>query len=204
MGNCAEAYGDEPIAQREQARASMTFARWLFAQLLLGAVLLGDSGPAAAQPASPFPAPPQQTSATYDDWIVRCETRPGPPLQKTCEMLQFTQIKGQTSVLTQIAIGHPQKGRPIPLVIQVPVGAWLPAGVRITAGGKDEGLSVEFKLCTPSACVARIEIKDDVIRKFRAATEQGKLQFKDSQQRDVALPISFKGFGTAYEALLKE
>ena len=28
--------------------------------------------------------------------------------------------------------------------------------------------------------------------------------FKDANQRDVALPVSFKGFGIAYDALTKE
>lgn len=186
----------------------MIFARWPFLAVLACASFVGLSWPAAAQqqkPAtSPFPAPPQQTSATYEDWIVRCEVRPGPPRQKACEMVQFTQLKGQNTVLTQIVIGHPPKGQPIPMVIQVPIGAWLPFGVKLSAGGKDDGVHGEFKICAPNACIARLEIKDDTVRKYRSATEQGMLQFKDSNQRDVALPVSFKGFNTAYEALLKE
>ena len=177
---------------------------WRSAQILACALLVMQGRPASSQPASQFPAPPQQTSATYDDWIVRCETRAGPPRQKTCEMVQFTQVKGQNTVLTQIIIGHPQKGKPTPMVIQVPIGAWLPTGVKLSAGGKDEGLQAEFKVCAPSTCIARLEVKDDTIRKFRALTEQGKLQFKDSNQRDVALPVSFKGFSTAFDALGKE
>jgi len=161
------------------------------------------AGAVAAQPAAQAP-PPQQTSATYEDWIVRCEIKPGPPRQKSCEMVQFTQVKGQPGVLTQIAIGQAAKGQPTPLVIQVPISVWLPAGVKLTAGGKDEGLQMTFKICVPSACIANMEIRDDVIRKLRAATDQGKLQFKDANQRDIALPVSYKGFNPAYEALLKE
>ena len=46
---------------------------------LIGALLVAAAGVAAAQT-------PQQTTATYEDWIVRCETLAGPPPKRTCEM----------------------------------------------------------------------------------------------------------------------
>ena len=174
---------------------------WQSSRIVACALLLGGAGSVAAQPAAPTP---QQTTATYDDWIVRCETLPGPPPQKTCEMVQFTQVKGQPGVLTQIAIGRPVKGQPIKLVIQVPISVWLPAGVKLVPGAKDAGVTATFKRCVPTACFADVGVRDDTIRKFRSTTEAGKLQFKDANQKDVALPVSFKGFGPAYDALLKE
>jgi hypothetical protein len=39
---------------------------------------------------------------------------------------------------------------------------------------------------------------------LRTATETGHIQFKDGNQKDVSLPASFKGFGTAFDALQKE
>jgi invasion protein IalB len=170
---------------------------------LAGALLAGTTGLALAQPAAP-PAPPQQTTATYEDWVVRCETRPGPPPQKTCEMAQFTQAQGQTGLLTSIAIGRPAKQQPLKMVVQVPITVWLPAGVQVTAGGKDTGVPATYKRCFPAYCFADTEIRDDVIRRFRTATENGKLLFKDANQKDVALPVSFKGFGTAFDALARE
>jgi invasion protein IalB len=169
--------------------------------------LVGIPGLAVAQtPASPpATAAPQQTTATYEDWIVRCETQPGPPPQKFCEMVQFTQMKGQGGgVISQIAIGRPVKGQPVKLVIQLPIGVWLPTGIKLTVGAKDPGLLTTFKRCLLSACFADAEIKDDVIRRFRTATEAGQIQFKDGNQKDGSLPVSFKGFGTAFDALAKE
>lgn len=194
----------------------MTQIRWPFARLLACALLVGSAGHAAAQkkaappatppaaPATGQEAPPQQTSATYEDWIVRCETRPGPPVQKACEMVQFTQLKGQQGVLTQIAIGQPVKGQPIRVAMQVPISMWLPTGVKLVMNDKDEGTLAEFKWCVPTACFGIVEIKDDVLNKWRSASEPGKLLFKDGNQRDIALPVSFKGFATAYDALAKQ
>jgi invasion protein IalB len=179
----------------------------LLACLLTGLALFGLPGIAVAQAPAPPPAQsaPQQTTATYEDWIVRCETQPGPPPQKFCEMVQFTQMKGQGGgVISQIAIGRPVKGQPVKLVIQLPIGVWLPTGIKLAVGAKDPGLLTTFKRCIPAACFADAEIKDDTIRKFRTATEAGQIQFKDGNQKDGTLPVSFKGFGTAFDALAKE
>src|SRR6185503_1839366 len=86
-----------PGTAREGFVPIMSAARWPLGRVV--ACVLFAAGPAAAQqtvpPASPPTPSPQQTSATYDDWIVRCESRPGPPVHKACEMVQFTQLKGQ-------------------------------------------------------------------------------------------------------------
>jgi invasion protein IalB len=43
-----------------------------------------------------------------------------------------------------------------------------------------------------------------LLKKFRASDGVGKLVFKDAGGRDVAVPLSFKGFRAAFDALLKE
>ena len=172
------------------ARYASTFLQ------LGGAVLLGI-GVASAQT-------PQQTTATYEDWIVRCETQPGPPPVRVCEMVQYTQAQGQAGVISQIAIGRPVKGQPIKVVFQVPLGVWLPTGVKLATGAQDAGLAAAFKRCVAAGCFADLEVRDDAIRKLRATSEPGKLQFKDGSTKDVSVPVSFKGFGAAFDALAKE
>ena len=184
---------------------------WLLAiaTLLASVDLIDPFGIAAAQtpappPAAAAPSAPQQTTASYEDWIVRCETQPGSPPQKHCEMVQFTQVRGGQGIVSQIAIGRPVKGQPVKLVIQLPIGVWLPTGIKLIAGAKDTGLLTTFKRCLPNACFADAEINADTIRKFRTTSEAGQIQFKDGNQKDGTLPVSFKGFGTAYDALQKE
>jgi invasion protein IalB len=144
---------------------------------------------------------PQRTTATYEDWTVRCDTH---ETVKTCEMAQTVQIQGQPNPLTQIAIGRPTKNDPVKIVFQLPINVWLPAGVKLVTDDKDPGLAATFKRCIPAACLADTELKDDVLKKLRAATENGKLQFKDGAQQDVAIPVSFKGFGQAMDAMTKQ
>ena len=145
---------------------------WSAAALIAG---LGTAAAQQAQPAQSAPTP-QLTTATYEDWIVRCESRAGPPPQKNCEMVQFTQVQGQAGVLTQIAIGRPNKGDPVKVVIQVPINVWLPTGVRLALNDKDKtALNGAFKRCVPNACFADVEVKDDVLKKLRASAEPGQI-----------------------------
>ena len=113
-------------------------------------------------------------------------------------------LQSQANPATQIAIGHPTKGQALKVVVQVPINVWLPAGVKVVLDDKEEALTLTFKRCTPIGCLADLDISEDLITKLRNLTANGKLQFKDGTQKDVAVPISFKGFGQAFDALSKE
>src|SRR5581483_6086403 len=141
---------------------------------------------------------PQRTTATYDDWTLRCENQEH---GKTCEIVQTTQVQGNP--VSQIAIGRPNKSEPVKIVFQVPTNVWLPTGVRLTVDDKDPGIAAAFKRCIGNACFADIDLKDDALKKLRAQQENGKLLFKDANQKDAALPVSFKGFVAAYDAMMK-
>lgn len=80
----------------------------------------------------------------------------------------------------------------------------LPTGTKLLSDDKDPGLVASYKRCLPSACFADVELKDDVIKRLRGLTVNGKLNFKDSNQQDIVLPVSFKGFGQAYDAMERE
>jgi len=155
---------------------------------------------------APIPAnaqTPQRTTATYEDWTLRCETQ-GTPAVRSCEIVQAVNMQGQPNPITQIAVGRAAKGDPLKAVFQVPINVWLPSGVKLVYDEKEPGFAATFKRCVPSACLSDIELKDDMIKKLRARAENGRLEFKDAAQRDVAIPVSFKGFGQALDAMPKE
>jgi invasion protein IalB len=164
----------------------------------------------AAQPAPSAQATqssePQRTTATYDDWIVQCETQAGPPPRKACEMTQVTQLQlqGKTQPFSRVIIPHPVKDQPSMLVVQVPINVTLSTNVRVQSSDGDQGLAAPFARCVPDGCFADFEIKDEALKKFRSASAPGKLSFADGSGRGVSVPLSFKGFGNAYDALLKE
>jgi invasion protein IalB len=143
---------------------------------------------------------PQRTTANYGDWIVRCEMR---DTAKTCEMAQFTQLNGQNQPVTQIVIGRPSKDGLLKIAFQVPVNVSLLAGVKLVTESERADVTVNFSRCIPAGCFAVTDVKENVIKKLRGLTTNGKLQFKDAGEQDVVIPVSFKGFSDAYDALLK-
>src|SRR6185436_2838549 len=77
--------------QSGQERETMSRGRWRYTcRLGFFLIPLAAAQPAASQTSNQDGAP-QQTTATYEDWLLRCETKPGPPPQTVCEIVQFTQ-----------------------------------------------------------------------------------------------------------------
>jgi invasion protein IalB len=177
---------------------------------LAGAVLLALSSAATAQqPRPPEPAPneaPQRTTATYANWVLTCDTQVGPPPRKTCQILQMVQAQaqGRTVPFSSIAIVHPVKGQPIKLVIQVPTNITISTNVRIQTADADPGVAAPFARCAPAGCFVDFELKDDMVKKFRTASGNGKITYADVTGREVVVPLSFSGFDQALEALAKE
>jgi len=165
--------------------------------------------PAPSPVQNPAPSPvqneaPQRTTATYDDWVVECQTQTGSSPEKVCDMAQVTQMQGRNIPFSRVAIARPAKASPVKLVVQVPVYASFQTNVRIQTSDSDAGLAVPFARCMPTGCFADFDLKDDVLKKFRAASNSGKLSFADASGHDVSVPLSFKGFGQAFDALVKE
>jgi invasion protein IalB len=173
-------------------------AGWVFAGgFLIASLLIATSDGAFAQ---------ERTTATYDDWVLQCAAQAGPPAQKTCDIEQLTQMQtqGRNVPLSRVAIGRPEKGQPARLTIQVPVNVYLRTEVRVQSSTSDPGLAAPFDRCLPVGCFADFVLKDDAIKKFRAATAAGKMSFQSANGQNVAIPLSFKGFGPAFDALLKQ
>jgi invasion protein IalB len=159
------------------------------------AALIATSGHATAQ---------QRTTATYEDWVLQCETQAGPPPQKICDIAQVTQVQGKNLPFSRVAVRRPVKGQPVNLEVQLPVNTWLLSNVRVLTSDADPGLAAPFQRCIPNGCFAEFELKDDMMKKLRGTGTTGKIIFKDSTNHDVTVPLSFKGFSQAFDALLKE
>ena len=160
--------------------------------VVVGLILLSTGAGVAQEP--------QRTTATYADWIVRCVVH---SKAKTCEMAQITEMKGRSQPLTQIAIGQRAKNGKLKVVFEVPVNVWLPDGVKLTTGKQKADITASFSRCVPVGCFAETDVGANEIKALRSLKENGKLQFKDARKQPIAVPVSFKGFAAAFDALEK-
>jgi invasion protein IalB len=173
--------------------------------LLAGAVLLALSSAATAQ--QPPNEVPQRTTATYANWVLTWTHRLGRRhgrFARSCRWCKPKRRQGRTTPFSSIAIMHPVKGQPIKLVIQVPTNVTLSTNVHIQTADADPGVAAPFARCAPSGCFVDFELKDDMVKKFRAASGNGKITYADVTGHEVAVPLSFSGFDQALEALAKE
>jgi invasion protein IalB len=143
----------------------------------------------------------QSTTATYNDWVVRCEKG---DQGNVCEMTQTTQLKDTSQLVSLIAVGAPKADGSAKVVFQLPVNVWLQAGVTLASSDGQTAIVSNFTRCLPAGCFAETDINQTVLKKLRAMKDQGSLRFKDGNQKDVTIPVSFKGFTQANDAMAKE
>ena len=158
------------------------------------------SKPAAAAPVSNEPT---TTTASYGDWVLRCQKieQAGLP-PRVCEVAQSVQLQGQTAPIAQIAIGAPPK-EGTRLTILLPNSVSFPSSVKVSTGEKDSfGIDLSWKRCLPGGCFAEAAPKDDILRNWRTQ-ESGHITFTDGTGRDVKLPFSLRGLAPALDALAK-
>ncbi len=139
------------------------------------------------------------------DWSGRCELRPGPPPQKSCDVAITLARQGQAaSPVAQVLITRTNKKEPMRLVMQLQPNVLVAPGVKLVYDDKLPALALPFSRCFPNACFASGPLADDAAKKLRARAEPGHVEFKDGNQRDVAVLVSFNGFAAGFDAWQKE
>lgn len=155
----------------------------------------------ARPPAAAAPSQPDNTTATFGDWVHRCQqTANG----RTCEIAQALHVQGQQGPVALIAIGRPVKGEAIRIVVQVPPNLAFGAPLRVALGEKDEGLQTNWQRCIPGGCFADAAMTEDFLKRWRAFAEAGQLRYTDAANRPIALGFSLRGFSAAADALGRE
>jgi invasion protein IalB len=159
--------------------------------------------PAVQAPAAqPNPAIPQQTTASFADWTLRCSRIT--PAAQSCEVVQT--ITSQDRTVAQIAIGRIAKGQPLHLTILVPPSVTFGAAPSLTSTREGEPAVVDlvWRRCLPGGCMAEGTVSDDALRRVRGWIEPARISFADGSGRTAALPFSPRGLPQALDALAKE
>lgn len=167
----------------------------LTALLSLVFILLPAGAAVAQQPST---AVPDRTTATFEDWTVRCEvSRNGGKEVKLCETMQ-TLAGPNGKIIANVVIGRPAGAADDKIMVELPAGVWLPDGVAIRIGGAPLVAPI-FRRCRQS-CIADADLAKQAIDTLAAATQPVSLVFSEDARKPMTLPISPKGFRNAYTA----
>jgi invasion protein IalB len=165
--------------------------------------------PAAPAPAAQKAPPavgttPERTTASFGDWVMRCETI-AERAQSVCEVALVMTLQGQPNPVAQVAIGRPTpgEGRRVTMVVPTNIAIGARPQVLLAKAGAAP-IELVWQRCAPGACFASAPLADDTMSAISAQTEPGRIVFKDAADREVALPLSFRGLAQALAALAKE
>ena len=192
------------IVARGCLAAALLMPTWVAAQS-------AESGKAAAKEAVKpsvavaVSATPERTTASFGDWILRCETASVAPSSRTCEVALAVTLQGQQNPMAQVAIGRQAVNEPKCLTVVLPPNISFAAkpNVSTTKAGALP-LELTWQRCAPGGCFASAPVSEELVGTLSSVSEPGKLQFRDAAERDVALPLSFRGLSQALAALGKE
>jgi invasion protein IalB len=150
-------------------------------------------------------AEPQNTSATYGDWILRCSrTGEGDKTVRVCEVMLPFQLQGQQGPFAQLAIGRVNPKDPLHITFIMSPNVAFPSDVKLMTDEKDaQPIALNWSTCIPSVCRADGEFKDDQLKRWKGLTASGQLIFKQSNGQPTPIPVSIRGLPQALEALAK-
>ena len=187
--------------------------------ILAAIVAMGLGSHAVAEPKSAVPAPaavpkrpgpvdaePNSTSASFGDWVLRCQRiGNGAETQHVCEVAQQIRAQDQQNPVAELAIGHLKKTDALRLTVVLPVNVTLANPPSFSTDGKAvEPLDLGWRKCMPGGCIADALLKDDVLSRWKVLTSAGSIHWIDAAGRDLAIGLSFRGLTQALDAMARE
>ncbi len=180
------------------------FAAALFAPILLFPTLAPAAEQKEAEP--PVSSEPRTTTASYGDWILRCQ-RVGETEKavRICELVLTIQAGQQPSPIAELAMGRLSKADPYRVTAHLPTNIKLPSMVKFSLGEKDpRPQELAWRSCAPVGCFADAQFSEAQWNSLHGLTEPGALEYTDAVGRPVKLPVSFRGLAQAMDALARE
>jgi invasion protein IalB len=149
------------------------------------------------QPAPEGAAQPQagqQQPAPPAIWVVNCDNNRG---KLDCRAGQAVFIKSTGQRLLSVAVRVPADTRKPILMIQVPLGVYLPAGASLQIG-KDEAKMLPFRGCDRGGCLAEYAITESEIAAMTKGSDLTISVQNQNQQPAFNVTVPVTGFAAAY------
>lgn len=147
---------------------------------------------APAQPATKGPA--KELDRPPAIWVVSCGDNRG---KLDCRATQQVYVKTTGQRLVAVAVRVPPDTKKPTLMLQAPLGVYLPAGVSLQIG-KDKAVTLPFKGCDRFGCLAEYKLNDAEL----AAMLKGSgltISVQDQSQKPAfTITVPVTGFAEAY------
>jgi invasion protein IalB len=159
----------------------------------------------AAAPSEPQPSPrpnstpsPNASLPAGGGWVSKCVSESRQSLVD-CSMEQTVVLTNTGQLVASVLVRVPTDTRQPVMMIQVPVGLYLPAGLSLQI---DDGKAqpVPLQTCDLKGCYAGMQVSPELI----AALKAGKrltMTFQNMAKTNVAVPLALDNFADAYQKI---
>jgi invasion protein IalB len=169
-------------------------------QELANAQTRGHVAAAATEPAAKIQlasaAPMAQASPSA--WISRCASI-GRQSVPTCTVAQIATLAKTGQHLATITLRLPAPGEEPVMLIQVPVGLYLPAGISLRI---DDGAPTRLvvQTCDLKGCYAGEKVPAELLNAMKSGKRLAVI-FQNLQKKDISVPLTLEHFAGAYHRI---
>jgi invasion protein IalB len=154
-----------------------------------GATPAAAAAPDAANAAAPATQP-------ADAWATNCsaQVRAGP---LDCSVVQRVVLQRTGQLLAMISIRLPSDSHNPAMLVQTPLGLYLPAGVSLKIDDNAD-ISLALQTCDAGGCYAGTTVSSAMLSLMRKGHSMT-VTFQNISKQPVAVPVALAGFAGAYE-----
>lgn len=175
---------------------AMTRARRRQARFILvacaAAWTLATAGARAQDTDESAAAPVAEREVPWDTMCSQASRQAEPD----CEMSQMVIVPQSRQVLLRVEVEVPGDGSGPRMVLQLPHGIYLPAGLVLAIDG-EEWQRTELQTCDGQGCYAGFGMDDDALRRLQRG-EKLTVVFQSLAREEMSVPVDLDGFTGAY------
>ena len=127
-------------------------------------------------------------------WVVNCLDNQG---KLDCRAEQSAFVTGTGQRVLSVAVRVPPDSKKPVLMVQVPLGVYLPAGASLQIG-KEKAKTLPFKGCYQAGCVAEYAITEPEIAAMTKGSDLTVSVQNQNQQPAFTITVPVTGFAAAY------
>ncbi|MGV8995791.1 MAG: invasion associated locus B family protein [Parvibaculaceae bacterium] len=151
--------------------------------------------PAAARLVTPVAATTEAATPFEAPWAYSCSSA-AKKAERLCEAFEIINVRdGQSLVQFRIAVRFGPPDRTPAMMITLPNGFYLPAGIRLTIDGK-EWMPAAVQTCDGGGCYVGLPLKAADRTKLEGGNSL-EIHFQSIARKETSVTASLKGLGDA-------
>jgi invasion protein IalB len=114
-------------------------------------------------------------------------------------MEQTAVLKQTGQVVTKVVLRVPAQTRAPVMMIQVPIGLYLPAGITVQIDAK-KPQQFPVQTCDMSGCFAGTQVAKELLDELTSGSQLSVI-FQNASQEKITVPMALSNFGDAYNRI---